>query len=573
MKHIWMLVAVAFLLVLAGVAEFRIENVRAEPVLPWGKVAVSYDVTGTLPDDADTYAAWISVSNRVAGSVQTVEGLSGDTVLRLGRHWIVGDCEADGVALAPGVFSFGVGYGSSSETTTGWSSAVEVATPPLAEGAQVTAGVPFTYSPLGTDAAKVSVDGTEILSRTAAGTGVWQPTATGRHVLAHTAGTNTWSRTVDVFSNLRVVNIRATPVAPWGRIVVDYAVAGLLPTNAADYVAVVTVSNRATGVVYVDGTAEGETALTLGNHRVWWDTRTAGLWEAAESVDVWITYEKRDWLKWPLYCVVDLSSGPTATMYPVSYLCAIPPSAYTATKLILRRIEAGTFIMGTDQSDESRRVTLAKPFYMGVFEVTQKQWELVMGSWPGPSPSSSRGRGDAYPAYYVSYDDIRGSSSGARWPASAAVDASSFLGRLRAKTGLDFDLPTEAQWEYACRAGTATTYYWGDAMDGAYAWYSDNSATVGNLGRKTTHPVGTRKPNAWGLYDMSGNVWEWCRDWYGTPAYGTDPKGSASGSYRVFRGGSWDDYSGGCTSSNRDYGGPSYRNSYNGFRLVRVLSD
>ena len=566
MKHIWMLVAVAFLLVLAGVAEFRIENVRAEPVLPWGKVAVSYDVTGTLPDDADTYAAWISVSNRVAGSVQTVEGLSGDTVLRLGRHWIVGDCEADGVALVPGVFSFGVGYGSSSETTTGWSSAVEVATPPLAEGAQVTAGVPFTYSPLWTGSVKVSVDGAEILFRTAAGTGVWQPTATGRHVLTHTVGTNVWSRTVDVFSNLRVVNVSATPVAPWGRIVVDYAVAGLLPTNAADYVAVVTASNRTTGAVYAGKAAEGETALTLGKHRIWWDTRTAGLREVAEAVDVNVSYVYV--MGKGSYCVIDLSGGPNAESYPVSHLLRVPhvklPDVYRTTKLVLRRIEAGTFIMGGGSSDGSRRVTLTKPFYMGVFEVTQKQWELVMGSWPGSSSSSSYGLGDAYPAYYVSYNDIRGSSSGAQWPASSAVDASSFLGRLRAKTGLDFDLPTEAQWEYACRAGTTTAYYWGYSMDGAYAWYYYNSGS-------TAHPVGTKKPNAWGLYDMSGNVWEWCRDWYGTLAYGADPEGSASGSYRVGRGGSWDDDSGSCTSFCRVSNDPSFRRGIYGFRLSRTL--
>ena len=114
--------------------------------------------------------------------------------------------------------------------------------------------------------------------------------------------------------------------------------------------------------------------------------------------------------------------------------------------------------------------------------------------------------------------------------------------------------------------GTATTYYWGDAMDGDYAWYYNNSG-------RTTHPVGTRLPNAWGLYDMSGNVWEWCRDWYGTLAYGADPVGSASGSYRVLRGGSWDDYSDYCTSSYRNDRDPSSRNKVDGFRLVRVLSD
>lgn len=551
---------------LAGMGEFHIENVRAEPVLPWGKVAVSYDVTGTLPDDADTYAAWISVSNRVAGSVQTVESLSGDTVLRSGHHWIVGDCEADGVVLAPGVFSFGVGYGSSSKTATGWSPAVEVAIPPLAAGAQVAAGVPFTYSPLGTGAAKVSVDGTEILSRTAAGTGVWQPTATGRHVLAHTAGTNTWSRTVDVFSNLRVMNVRATPVAPWGRTVVDYTVAGLLPTNAADYVAVVTASNRLTGTVYAGGVTEGETALTLGKHRVWWDTRAAGLWEAAESVDVRIMYDYTY-----LYCVVDLSKGPNAETYPVSYLS--PPAfhsgkwtaAYNSRNLVLRRIPAGSFIMGNDQTDESHRVTLTKPFYMGVLEVTREQWRRVMGSsYSGSYGSYYEGVGNDYPTYYVSYENISG-----------------FLDRLRAKTGLDFDLPTEAQWEYACRAGTTTIWYWGDMEGGTdYAWNDSNSELFNYVDKdnkkkwiwqRKINSVGLKKPNSWGLYDMSGNVWEWCRDWYGTLVYGTDPKGATWGQYRVLRGGCSNNSSG--TSSGRGFAAPYAQDYYYGFRLVLVLSD
>ena len=366
-------------------------------------------------------------------------------------------------------------------------------------------------------------------------------------------------------AEVRIEDVRATPVAPWGRIVVDYTVVGTLPTDAADYVAFVTASNRMTGAVYVGGRTEGDMALTVGEHRIWWNAGAAGLRETAEAVDVRVSY-----LLAP-YCVIDLSGGVNAACYPRAVLSDVPLGGWTdeykTTKLVLRRIVAGSFVMGSDQANESRRVTLAKPFYMGVFEITQRQWELVMGSWPGSSPSSFYGRGDAYPAYYVSYNDIRGSSSGARWPASSAVDASSFLGRLRAKTGLDFDLPTEAQWEYACRAGTAATYYWGDAMDGAYAWYSSNSGSK-------THPVGTRLPNAWGLYDMGGNVCEWCRDWYGALAYGTDPTGSASGSYRVLRGGSWYSNSDGCTSSYRGSIDPSYRNYGSiGFRPVRVLSD
>ena len=347
-----------------------------------------------------------------------------------------------------------------------------------------------------------------------------------------------------------------------GKVDIGYTITGADATNTA--LAVTMIDND---------TGEVHTLTDAGRHRVTWDTAVDGLDLVSSNVTATVSLVRRGSASTAtegLYCVIDLSGGPDATRWPVSYLSAVPSGGwmdeYKTTKFILRRIEAGTFIMGGGSSDGSRRVTLTKPFYMGVFEVTQKQWELVMGSWPGSSPSSYYGRGDPYPAYYVSYDDIRGSSSGARWPASSAVDASSFLGRLRAKTGLDFDLPTEAQWEYACRVGTMTMYYWGDEMNDCYAWYSSNSDSK-------THPVGTKFPNAWGLYDMSGNVWEWCRDWYGTLAYGADPVGSASGSYRVLRGGSWYSSSGRCTSSYRNSNDPSYRSSSYGFRLVRVLSD
>ena len=349
-----------------------------------------------------------------------------------------------------------------------------------------------------------------------------------------------------------------------GKVDIGYTITGADATNTA--LAVTMIDND---------TGEVHTLTDAGRHRVTWDTAVDGLDLVSSNVTATVSLVRRGSASMAterrLYCVIDLSGGPDAAWWPVSYLSSVPSGGavdtYKTTKLILRRIPAGTFIMGGGSSDESRRMTLTKPFYMGVFEVTQKQWELVMGTWPGSTPSSSYGRGGTYPAYYISYDDIRGSSFGAQWPASAAVDASSFLGRLRARTGLDFDLPTEAQWEYACRAGTTTTYYWGDSMDGAYAWYDSNSDSK-------THSVGTRLPNVWGLYDMSGNVWEWCRDWYGTLAYGTEPNGSASGWYRVRRGGSRFHDSDRCTSSSRLYSDPSYRDYGNGgFRLVMALSD
>jgi len=269
----------------------------------------------------------------------------------------------------------------------------------------------------------------------------------------------------------------------------------------------------------------------------------------------------------PRYCVVDLSEGSAASEYPVTYLSAVPSGGWTdeykTTKLVLRKIPAGSYIMQADQTDEAHRVTLTKDFYLGVFEVTQKQYIQVMGDVP---KTQNYGTGDTYPVYYVSYNAVRGTTEGTNWPAKATVDAASFMGVLRAKAKLDFDLPTEAQWEYACRAGTTNTYYWGKSMDGNYCWYTGNSFSK-------THPVGVTMPNAWGLYDMSGNVWEWTLDWYNsTLTYGTDPKGSASGSYRVYRGGSWLYYATYCTSSYRDYGTPSDEGSiHGGFRVCRIL--
>lgn len=359
-----------------------------------------------------------------------------------------------------------------------------------------------------------------------------------------------------------------------GKVDIGYTITGADATNVA---LVVTMKERSTGRIY--------TQTEEGRHRITWDTAVEGLNLISSNVTAMVSLVQYGIRQTPdlptapdtptererCYCVIDLSGGGDAARWPVSYLSVLPSGGWTdeykTTKLVLRRIPAGTFVMGDDQSDENHRVTLTKPFYMGVFEVTQKQWELVMGEWPGSSSPSPYWRGDTYPAHDVSYDDIRGSLLGAQWPASVAVDVSSFLGQLRTKTGLDFDLPTEAQWEFACRAGTTTTYYWGDAMDGAYAWYDGNIGT-------TARSVGTRLPNAWGLYDMIGNVCEWCRDGYdGTLDYWTDPLGSASGSSRVLRGGGRFSDSYGCTSSFRTCHGPSYRYYNIGFRLVRVLSD
>jgi formylglycine-generating enzyme required for sulfatase activity/Tfp pilus assembly protein PilF len=198
-------------------------------------------------------------------------------------------------------------------------------------------------------------------------------------------------------------------------------------------------------------------------------------------------------------------------------------------KLEMVLIPAGEFMMGSPDSDKDairvekpqHRVRITKPFYLGKYLVTQEQWDAVMGKGHNPSRYS---RGPKKPVESLRWDDCQ-----------------VFLSKLNAKTcgqGGKFVLPTEAQWEYACRAGSKTRYYFGDdeSQLGEYAWYAANSGS-------TSHEVGGKKPNAWGLYDMHGNVWEWCADWYDPEYYGKspmdDPTGPTTGSNHVYRGGSW----------------------------------
>ena len=294
-----------------------------------------------------------------------------------------------------------------------------------------------------------------------------------------------------------------------------------------------------------------------------------------------------------VYLVIDLSGGSEASSYSVSTLPDVPAGGWTeehrTTKLVLRRIPAGTFTMGspTDElgmrfDETQHQVTLTRDFYIGVFEVTQEQWYRVMGDWPSLLTNVSYRA--SRPVERVSYNDIRGSSAGAGWPGSSAVDAGSFLGRLRSKTGLTrLDLPTEAQWEYACRAGTTTALNSGknltDLEDcpnmaevGRYSYNGGRGFTSGGDTTVGSARVGSYLANGWGLYDMHGNVWEWCLDWYGTyPGTVVDPLGPASGSHRVFRGGSWGDLAQFCRSAIRYHSTPSDRYYYVGFRLARTL--
>ena len=203
-------------------------------------------------------------------------------------------------------------------------------------------------------------------------------------------------------------------------------------------------------------------------------------------------------------------------------------------------VKPGTFMMG-EEDNGIHKVTLTKPFYLGKYEVTQEQWEKVMGSNP------SHFKGAKNPVETVSWDDCQ-----------------KFLAKLKEKAhDHQFALPTEAQWEYACRAGSATDP---EHLE-EFGW--------GGGGDTTTYPVGGKKPNAWGLYDMHGNVWEWCADWYGrySTAEQTDPTGPASGRARVLRGGAWGAYRSDMRSASRMGGIPSSCDDGRGLRCVMVVGE
>ena len=214
------------------------------------------------------------------------------------------------------------------------------------------------------------------------------------------------------------------------------------------------------------------------------------------------------------------------------------------------RIEGGTFTMGATSEQGSdaykdekpaHQVTLSS-FSIGKYEVTQEEWQAVMGSNP------SNFKGAKRPVEKVSWNDCQ-----------------EFIRKLNQMTGKRFRLPTEAEWEYAARGGNRSNGYKYSGSDnlGSVAWYDGNSGSE-------THPVGQKSPNELGLYDMSGNVWEWCQDWFGSYSSSsqTNPTGPSSGSYRVSRGGSWFSIARSCRSSYRGRSAPSFSDNNLGLRLA-----
>ena len=251
-----------------------------------------------------------------------------------------------------------------------------------------------------------------------------------------------------------------------------------------------------------------------------------------------------------------------------------PETITNSIGMQFKLIPTGEFMMGSEEFDWLKPVHTVKirtPFYLGIYPVTQREWKAIMGNNP------SYFKGDDLPVESVSWNEVQ-----------------DFIKKLNKKEGTNkYRLPTEAEWEYAARAGTTTQYSFGDDESelGQYAWYVENSGSrapkkgdffgynkddwLENKWNGKTHPVGQKKPNPWGLYDMHGNVWEWVQDEWHDSYYNPPTDGSAwedgSGANRVFRGGSWIYVARCCRSASRDFNVPGFRYIFLGFRLLKEL--
>ena len=379
---------------------------------------------------------------------------------------------------------------------------------------------------------------------------------------------------------------------PWnGMVDIDYTVENVdYPTN---YFVQFSVTAQGTNYVMHE-MLDASTLINASNgaYRVTWVVSAEGvvfndgvkILAKDANVKAQLVYSGGDksQVPYPFYTVIDISEGPTAEHYPVTYEAFANTAAatnkyntqeYKTDKIVLRKIPAGTFIMGSPEDEEGRNVdtahnqetqhpvTLTEPYYIGMFPITQKQWENVMATNPA-SFKPAEGEVDptvlaekaACPVEMVSYQMIRGDGVGINNTtalSNGVVNATcggapAFLNTLRDKTGLtDLDLPTEAQWEFAARAGTTTSTFFGNNVTtqpasylGKYMWYNGNA--------DKTHGVGQVIPNQWGLYDTLGDIYEWCldrvtrapNDDWGTDAV-TDPLRAVAEGTATGRGGVW----------------------------------
>ena len=304
--------------------------------------------------------------------------------------------------------------------------------------------------------------------------------------------------------------------------------------------------------VYVDGVKVGQSprvfnGVLVGNHNV--EIRKSGYTTSRQTVT--ISEGQTASISGSLTSTASSSNAnvlSSSSSSPSGNTITIPVKNGISIEMV--KVEAGSFNMGAtpemenpyDSEKPVHRVTLTNNYYIGKYEVTQALWQAVMGSNP------SYFKGDDLPVEKVSWDDCQ-----------------DFISKLNAMTGKRFRLPSEAEWEYAARGGKKSRgyQYSGSNTLGDVAWY------YGNSGPKT-HAVGTKQPNELGIYDMTGNVWEWCQDWFGSYSSSpqTNPTGAASGSIRVCRGGSWNYSAGLCRTSYRGNNSPDDRFSYLGLRLV-----
>ena len=345
--------------------------------------------------------------------------------------------------------------------------------------------------------------------------------------------------------------------------------------------------------------------LTAGMHRITWDANADGVTSRIDKAEFVMKIAHYG----EVYMVIDVSGGSATNCYPVDFLNGAPHLGfnfpeYKGNKIVLRRIHPGSYMAGSPGGEANRtaarekqhRVALSQPFYIGIFEITQQQYLNVMG---GTNPSSYKDDDNWQyrPVETVTWNTVRGGT----WP-NGNPASDSFMDKLIQKckskdpstgeytvTVEGFDLPTEYQWEYACRAGTTgalnTTNSFNNGKSteqeaelellGRYA----GNVSKGAGGISIAHTlVGSYLPNAWGLYDMHGNVFEWCLDWYAedptalNPRQYRDPvgKNSTSGS-RLLRGGAWTHAISFCRSASRSYAGPATKANNDGFRLSRTL--
>ena len=328
--------------------------------------------------------------------------------------------------------------------------------------------------------------------------------------------------------------------------------------------------------------------VPAGNHAITWYARTSWPDRRFDNpiVSVQLTASAAD--NPPDIMDIDLETKVVSYYPSIDFLPdgALANDKYRTSHLVMKKVhaEGQTFTMGSPTDENQWRnttevqhlVTLTKDYYLAIYETTRRQFKLLGGTENTENQASPYGSDDANqcPVAYLTYNALR--SSG--WPAGGYANPGGLIGSIQSAFGLALDLPTEAQWEFACRAGTTTAMYNGKGNTYQYsnsdvaeiAWYYYNSGNGENV-----HAVGGKPANPWGFYDMYGNVSEWCLDWYG--AYDTstspvvDPAGVSTGERRILRGGRFKGFSPQFRSAARDHTQPNWAEVGWGFRLCLPL--